>query len=594
MFSNHIFLHLSKAILLTLVLFPTLSQAWWNSDWNYRKQLTLEGAQVNQGISGNPVLIRLHAGNFTYFLDVMEGGGDLRFIAGDDKTPLKFYVEKFDAVNEIALIWVNVSNVGSSPDANTVWMYYGNPATSPAEDPNGTYDVNQVLAYDFGSDPSSVRDVTAYGNHPAQFKAVVNPASLIGSGVSFDGQSLIDIPASPSTKILPSAGTTFSTWLKIDQPQDNSYLFHAQGSDRELAVVIDGTSLYAHFKAAPNQVYVTPKNANLTQGTWQHIALTAGPQGLNLYIDGNLASSAEASLQEIGGSMTIGSSVAGSNFLVGNADAIRISNLVRDASWLKFAASTQGSNAALVTYGGDEQNDGPSESSYFTIILDSVTVDGWAVIAILFVMFIISWIVMILKGVVISRVRKNNESFMGHFHKLRSERLDTLDRADSDTAGETAYPESSLYRIYHIGIQEVSNRLGSTVGAQAAGLSPQAVEAIRASLDAEMVRETQRLNSQMVLLTIAISGGPFLGLLGTVVGVMITFAAIAASGDVNVNAIAPGIAAALVATIAGLAVAIPALFGYNYLGSRIKDITADMRVFVDEYATRIAEAYGRD
>ena len=55
--------------------------------------------------------------------------------------------------------------------------------------------------------------------------------------------------------------------------------------------------------------------------------------------------------------------------------------------------------------------------------------------------------------------------------------------------------------------------------------------------------------SQMVLLTIAISGGPFLGLLGTVVGVMITFAAIAASGDVNVNAIAPGIAAALVATV---------------------------------------------
>jgi len=61
----------------------------------------------------------------------------------------------------------------------------------------------------------------------------------------------------------------------------------------------------------------------------------------------------------------------------------------------------------------------------------------------------------------------------------------------------------------------------------------------------------------MVMLTIAISGGPFLGLLGTVIGVMITFAAIAAAGDVNVNAIAPGIAAALAATVAGLAVAIP-------------------------------------
>jgi len=94
-----------------------------------------------------------------------------------------------------------------------------------------------------------------------------------------------------------------------------------------------------------------------------------------------------------------------------------------------------------------------------------------------------------------------------------------------------------------------------------------------------------------VLLTIAIAGGPFLGLLGTVVGVMITFAAIAAAGDVNVNAIAPGIAAALVATVAGLAVAIPALFGYNYLSSRISELNSDMQVFVDEFISRIAEKY---
>jgi hypothetical protein len=103
----------------------------------------------------------------------------------------------------------------------------------------------------------------------------------------------------------------------------------------------------------------------------------------------------------------------------------------------------------------------------------------------------------------------------------------------------------------------------------------------------------QRLNRLMVVLTIAISGGPFLGLLGTVVGVMITFAAIAASGDVNVNAIAPGIAAALVATIAGLGVAIPALFGYNYLISRIENLSDDIQVFVDEFVTKMAVLFRR-
>jgi biopolymer transport protein ExbB len=125
-------------------------------------------------------------------------------------------------------------------------------------------------------------------------------------------------------------------------------------------------------------------------------------------------------------------------------------------------------------------------------------------------------------------------------------------------------------------------------------LSAASIAAIRASLDGGVVKEMQRLNRLMVVLTIAISGGPFLGLLGTVIGVMITFAAIAASGDVNVNAIAPGIAAALVATVAGLGVAIPALFGYNYLISRIKNLTDDIQVFVDEFVTKMAEFYSSD
>ena len=74
---------------------------------------------------------------------------------------------------------------------------------------------------------------------------------------------------------------------------------------------------------------------------------------------------------------------------------------------------------------------------------------------------------------------------------------------------------------------------------------------------------------------------------------MITFAAIAAAGDVNVNAIAPGIAAALLATVAGLAVAIPSLFGYNYLAAHAsRPLTSDMQIFIDEFITRVAELYG--
>jgi biopolymer transport protein ExbB len=194
---------------------------------------------------------------------------------------------------------------------------------------------------------------------------------------------------------------------------------------------------------------------------------------------------------------------------------------------------------------------------------------------------------------------------MREFEKLRSD-LTALDSDDDDDSAldrspflragggdDKRFALSTLYRLYHHGVQEMTARTGGAAAGKRGTLvlTPQSMASIRAAMDATSVRMTQKLSAQMVLLTIAISGGPFLGLLGTVVGVMITFAAIAASGDVNVNSIAPGIAAALAATVAGLAVAIPALFGYNWLNTRIKEINADMRVFIDEFVTRAAERY---
>jgi biopolymer transport protein ExbB len=180
---------------------------------------------------------------------------------------------------------------------------------------------------------------------------------------------------------------------------------------------------------------------------------------------------------------------------------------------------------------------------------------------------------------------------MRKFRELSTD-LGAIDKAEGMA---TEFRHSSLYRIYHIGAVELSHRFKDTDAAHLndKNLSPQSLEAIRASLDTGLIKESSRLNQLMVLLTIAISGGPFIGLLGTVLGVMITFAVIAATGDVNVASIAPGIAAALMATAAGMAVAIPALFGYNYLNSRIKSITTDMRVFNDELITKLAENYSR-
>ena len=80
-----------------------------------------------------------------------------------------------------------------------------------------------------------------------------------------------------------------------------------------------------------------------------------------------------------------------------------------------------------------------------------------------------------------------------------------------------------------------------------------------------------------------------MGLFGTVIGIMLVFVVAAMAGAVDINSVAPGMAAALLCTAAGLGVAIPALFGYNYLGARAEAIGADMAVFIDEFAARLAE-----
>jgi biopolymer transport protein ExbB len=595
---NLTLIHLKKPILIlfsVLAFMPGLSHAWWNGDWSARKKITLNMSQVDAkgAVAQAPILVRLHTGNFD-FANTKDDGGDIRFLAEDDKTPLKYHIEKYDPVNEMALIWVQAPKLEAGKVVS-IYMYSGNSKTTKADDAANTYDANMIAVYHFGEKDGLPKDSTGNNNNPTQFAAKLGEGSLIGGGATFDGQGGMTVAASPSLKVVASQGVTVSAWIKMDVPQANAILFQQQDGAQSIVLGIEAGKLYASTGTLS-----TPKTTEIVPSAWHHVALTVGQALATLYLDGQEVATAAAPITDMQGDITVGKGYTGA------IDELEVSNIARSADWIKVAAKGQGQDALLLTYGEDEVPGSEGGTSYFGTILHSVTLDGWVVIGILMVMGVISWIVMALKGIVISRVEKGNKLFMQDYEQLAVAETGKLDADDtnedadiSDSPMLTAligkhdhFQESPLYRIYHTGVQEIKLRFGNAeVGQQ--NLTPQAIGAIKARLDATLVRENQKLNSLMVLLTIAISGGPFLGLLGTVVGVMITFAAIAATGDVNVAAIAPGIAAALVATVAGLGVAIPALFGYNYIGSKIKNVTADMHVFSDEFVSRITEAYSR-
>jgi biopolymer transport protein ExbB len=603
-----------RAVIIAVVLVaaPAVASAasWWNQDWQYRKEvgfdLTPQGADIAGSPADVPVLVRLSLANFNYFNDAKPDGSDFRVISGDDKTPLKFHFERYDAQNQMAFLWVRVPRLTGGAKSDRVYVYYGNPKAPTAEEAGPTYDADATLVLHFSESGGLPVDSTAYQNKPTVSTAERAPASLIAGGAKFAGGQSITVPASASLRLIPASGFTAAAWVKIDGAAASSDVIALEDGGKSLVLGIDGTKAFARLAGAGAPITVTQGTGELATGQWHHLALRVGSGQLALYVDGAEAGTAPVTAVEIGGVLTIGASARGSNFLAGEVDEVQVSKVARAPEWIKAAARGQAADGPLVLFGADGQREG-GQTSYFGTIAKNLTADGWVVIGICFAMLILAILVMIAKAFFLSRVERANRHFLAEYQKLSGDAR-ALDKPSSEdeqeledssplmaalTEGKDSMSISTLFQLYHRGVAEINKRVSppGAAGQRTTVLSPQSIQAIRAAMDATSVRQQQRLSAQMVLLTIAISGGPFLGLLGTVIGVMITFAAIALSGDVNVNAIAPGTAAALAATVAGLSVAIPSLFGYNWLNTRIKSINADNRVFLDEFVTRVAEQY---
>lgn len=599
-----------RKILLTLMLLtPGLSHAWWNDQWPDRLPIGVDtsaaGANIKSNLTDATILVKLHTGNFEDFFSLKDDLADVRFIADDDKTPLKYQVESVDLVNQLIYIWVKVPQVAGGINTGRIWMYYGNATAPAAQDAAGTFDVNTALALHFDA-AAPGKDSTANANNAATVTATVVPNAQIAGGMKFESGKTVTINDTPSLAVHADKGTTISFWVKPAGLQTDAWLFSRTGANSEVVIGLDQNALYARVKLPNGRVAETNKTPTMRVDTWQHVALIVEPTKLALYVDGAEVANAPLQLGDLNGVITLGGAASGAHPFTGEMDEVHVDTTARSVDWILLQAANQGLDKLLKPQKAEQLGSGGKSSGFWSVIIGSQDDVGWIILGLLMVMAVICWFVMIGKGIYVGRVHKDNELFLEKYRELGAGDPALLDQEESadDKALQDSpitqaifgshdhFQSSPIYRVYHRAIQETRNRIGTSVGARAAGLNGAAIASIRATLDTQIVREMQRLNSQMVLLTIAVAGGPFIGLFGTVVGVMIVFAAIAASGDVNINAIAPGVAAALAATVMGLFVAIPALFGYNYLTSRIKAATADMRVFSDEFTTRLAEYYG--
>jgi biopolymer transport protein TolQ len=220
------------------------------------------------------------------------------------------------------------------------------------------------------------------------------------------------------------------------------------------------------------------------------------------------------------------------------------------------------------------------------------TVAGKTVLFFLCVVSVFSWSIMITKMRVIQFARKQTAHFRTAFRKDRQ----PLRLFQSNAR----FPGAPLFNVYRAGCEEMTfHLLGSaevdeTFRARleiADKISPAQMHAVNAAMERAVGETALALESQMILLATAVSGSPFLGLLGTVWGVMDTFTDVAVAGAPNLATMAPGVSGALITTVTALCVAIPAMFGYNFLVTNIRAMIVEMDNFAAELASEFEHRY---
>jgi biopolymer transport protein TolQ len=217
---------------------------------------------------------------------------------------------------------------------------------------------------------------------------------------------------------------------------------------------------------------------------------------------------------------------------------------------------------------------------------------GQVVIALLVFGSIFSWTVMISKLVMVNRARRETNRLLRRFRTARKPLAIYQSR-------ET-YPGAPAYAVYLAGCRELTFHLLGTTEiddtfpsrlAEAERISPVAMNSVRSAMEREVGEQALKLEDRMTVLATAVSGAPFLGLLGTVWGVMDTFSGIALAGHADLPAMAPGVSGALITTVTGLLVAIPAMFGYNFLVVTLRGMTVELDNFAAELASSFDHRY---
>lgn len=222
----------------------------------------------------------------------------------------------------------------------------------------------------------------------------------------------------------------------------------------------------------------------------------------------------------------------------------------------------------------------PVAGKKLTDLIVESSVFAKIILFVLVVFSIISWAVMIYKFFQYKRVTDQSEIFLRDFRRRRS-----LEKSFSMLSKMDGTPLSAIFGAAFLELESLVSGRGRA-GEQVT-IDDDGLELVAEAIDRAGTTEINKLEKNVIFLATTANASPFLGLLGTVWGIMESFAQIGVMGTATLAVVAPGIAEALIATVAGLAAAIPAVIAYNFFTNKLRFIASEIDNFKSELFSSI-------
>jgi len=205
------------------------------------------------------------------------------------------------------------------------------------------------------------------------------------------------------------------------------------------------------------------------------------------------------------------------------------------------------------------------------------------VLLVLFFLSVVCWAIILHKGIQFRGINRDSGRLLKVYRESR--------RFSLVGSAAKRLRASPLARVYLAAYQELSaggmpppDLMDGPPEPGEEGISPERLESVQRAMRRVLASEVERIEKHLPFLATTASAGPFIGLFGTVVGIITSFQAIGSQGSASLAVVAPGISEALVATAAGLLAAIPAVIGYNYFVGKVRHWTTEMDNFALELA----------